>query len=243
MANNTYMFQLQLKEFSGPIEKLLQLIEERHLEITRVNMAEVTGDFLAYVKTMQEVPPAALADFLVVASRLILIKSRALLPDVTLSEEEEGDIKNLEARLALYKEFKTAGATIGAMWKRKQISLSRELFYNYDFNVFYPPVLNLEELAASFENMLRMLQEIQRREQNVARSTVATIEEKMDELLVKLRGDNRFTLSDLANTKEEMVVIFLAILHLLKECAIQVEQGKNFYDIIIESSGSADRSI
>ena len=85
-----FIFDLKTAAFSGPLEKLLELVEERKLPITEVNLAEVTNDFLDYLRTLKTVDPSVLADFIVVASRLILIKSKALVPELTLTPEEEG---------------------------------------------------------------------------------------------------------------------------------------------------------
>src|SRR5258706_15754469 len=101
-------YELKIEQYEGPLEKLLQLIEERKLAITEISLAAVTDDFLKYLETMLEVPPGVLADFIVVASRLVLIKSKSLLPELPLTEEEEEDIKDLEQRLLLYKRLKEA---------------------------------------------------------------------------------------------------------------------------------------
>ena len=90
------MYQLNIQQFFGPIEKLLELIEEKKMEITDLNLAEVTADFLNYLKTLVNVDSRVLADFVVVASRLLLIKSKALLPSLELTEEEEQDISDLK---------------------------------------------------------------------------------------------------------------------------------------------------
>ena len=75
-------YQVKLQQFAGPLDKLLQLIEERNLDITQVNLAEVTADFLSYVKNLeQKTAPGIVADFLVVAAKLVLIKSKILLPN------------------------------------------------------------------------------------------------------------------------------------------------------------------
>jgi len=143
------MYQVQLDKFSGPLEKLLELIEERQMDITLVNLAQVTGDFLEYLKNLDENSkhPSVLADFVVVASQLLLIKSKAILPSLELTEEEEGDIKDLEARLKIYQEFSAKGKSasgepnasglIDVLWRRKKSSYGRELFLNLP-PVFYP---------------------------------------------------------------------------------------------------------
>src|SRR3989344_4143403 len=118
-------YELKLEQFSGPLEKLLELIEARKLEITQISLADVTADFLR------------------VAAQLILIKSKALLPSLELEPEEKTDIENLEKRLRLYKEFKEAGLHMRQLWSEKNVSFSREFFIGRQ-PAFYPP----EDLGA-----------------------------------------------------------------------------------------------
>src|SRR5262245_8487868 len=92
-------YALRLQQYEGPLEKLLELIEERKLDVNEISLAEVTDDFLKYLEQLPAVAPALLADFLTIGSRLVLIKSKSLLPELPLSAEEESDIKDLERRL------------------------------------------------------------------------------------------------------------------------------------------------
>jgi len=119
------MYQLATEKFSGPIEKLLELIEGKKLEITDLSLAEITADFLSYLQNLQTRintdkntdlngydGTRLIADFVVVASQLLLIKSKSLLPDLKLTGEEEEGIKDLEGRLEFYRNFKPAIAHI-----------------------------------------------------------------------------------------------------------------------------------
>src|SRR3989344_4289829 len=132
-------YEVKLDKFSGPLEKLLELIEARELEITLINLGKVTGDFLDYLKSLDEQSkhPSVLADFIVVASHLLLIKSKAILPSLELTEEEEVDIHDLEARLKIYKEFKNAGVIVEGLWKKAPSYHGREFFANLPV-IFYP---------------------------------------------------------------------------------------------------------
>ena len=145
------MYELKLEQFSGPIEKLLELIEEKKMEITDLNLAEVTADFLNYLKKIEMVEPRMLADFVAIAAALLLIKSKALLPDLKLSNEDEQNIKDLEGRLRRYAEFKPAIAILKKLFEQRRFSVSRPLFYNFQ-PVFYPaPNANIESLEKVIE--------------------------------------------------------------------------------------------
>ena len=103
MNANTQPYQVKTQAFEGPLDVLLNLIEERKLEITQVSLAEVTGHFIEYVER-EHIPPGIIAEFLAVAARLLLIKTKALLPFLTLSEEEEEELVDLETRLKKFEE-------------------------------------------------------------------------------------------------------------------------------------------
>src|SRR3989338_7586724 len=89
-------FSIETEIYSGPLEALLNLIEERKLPISQINLAEVTDAYLAYVEKLPELPLGETAQFILVASTLLLIKSRTLLPTLTLSDDERESVQELE---------------------------------------------------------------------------------------------------------------------------------------------------
>lgn len=233
------VYEYKTEKFSGPLEKLLELIEGRKLDVSELSLAEVTADFLNYLKTIGAVSPKILADFVVVASRLVLIKSKALLPALQISEEERADIKDLENRLKIYREVKNAGAGVRRLWESRAALFSRELFtklsWSPDGKLFFPGEnLNADALAAAAKNILNILQEFARETENV-KLEIVTLEDKMSELVSRVAETARFGFKELTDKKNKMeiIVTFLAILHLLKEQLISVEQENAFADIII----------
>lgn len=99
-------YRFQLEQFEGPLDLLLGLIEKEKLDITQVSLAEIADQFLAYIDNNENINLEQLSAFLSVATRLILIKSRALLPILTFTEEEEESIQDLEEHLRLYQIFR-----------------------------------------------------------------------------------------------------------------------------------------
>ena len=240
------MYNVNTEQYSGPLEKLLELIEERKLEVTQVNLALVTDDFLKHLeglksegrqKTYQEV--RLLADFLVVASRLLLIKSKALLPTLELSQEEEEDIKDLEMRLAFYQQFKPAINSVKEMYADKNKMASRPLLLGRKA-IFYPPknltpILLSNSLTALFENLKKISLEFQTIE-----TTLIKLEEKIEEIIQKVSsGISNFGNLIKEKSKKEIIVMFLALLHLLREQAIEAEQTEGFSEIIIKKNGNS----
>src|SRR3989338_6266919 len=124
MNANTQPYQVKLQAFEGPLDVLLNLIEERKLEITQVSLAEVTGHFIEYVER-EHIPPGIIAEFLAVVARLLLIKTKALLPFLTLSEEEEEELVDLETRLKLLARFREAGKHLRKCTRQKRYVFGR----------------------------------------------------------------------------------------------------------------------
>lgn len=231
-------YEFETANFRGPLEKLLQLIEEKELEITRLNLAEVTADFIAYLgKLENKVHHRELADFIVVAARLILIKSHALLPHLQLSEEEEKDMAELETRLKLYKELRSGERVINELWG-KYVSYGRPFLLNVPKGFYLTQKVNPRELHEHIKLLAEGLVDLQKMEEGEVE--MVSLEEKIKELFSWISGKVKVNFSDLSRDKEksEIVVIFIALLHLLKEFDVNIEQDDLFSEIkIIGSNG------
>ena len=112
-------FSVQTKVFEGPLALLLDLIEKRKLHINEVSLSQVTNDFLDFVGALEQKDLGKLTEFIQIASTLILIKSKSLLPQLDLSVEEAGEIEDLETRLKLLQIFKNASKGIRDIFDKK----------------------------------------------------------------------------------------------------------------------------
>jgi len=255
------MFNVNQEAFSGPMEKLLELIEERHIEISRVNLATVTGDFISYIEKMGEVvSPTIISDFVVVASRLLVLKSKMLLPTLELTSEEEEDILDLEHRLKLYREFsarggsssgdKTASQYVQLLWNKNLQSFARPLLKSFGDTpgaadgkkFFYPSEqATTDGLRSAAEKLLHVMAGLIP-EQRTVRGTIVTLQEKIIELTNRLQGTTGVTMRGRVSKKEkeEVIVLFLAVLHMLANRLADVEQGDAFGDITVSRSQVVD---
>lgn len=229
-------YEVKLTKFQGPLEKLLELIEEKKLQISEISLAVVTADFLKY---LEESKPdyGVLADFISIASKLILVKSKSLLPGMELTDEEEGDIKDLTHRLELYKEFKVARGHFEVLWRSKEISHSRTYMGTLDsFTVFYPGSrVTQENLLMSANRIFESLEKISKETETI-KDKIVSLEEKIKEVISRVKDLGETSLNKLSETKNksEIVVIFLAILHLAREQLVHLEQEGHFSDIMIK---------
>jgi segregation and condensation protein A len=226
-------YHIKIEQFEGPLDLLLQLTEQEKLDITRVSLAKIADQFLAYIAQEKNITLAHLADFLTVASRLILIKSKALLPMLEFTEEEEEEIKDLEYQLAEYKKFKDASAKLALVFDSPNVSFSSEGFLGLGV-VFYPPEnIVAGDLQKAFAKVLGEIPVIEKLEEELVKE-ILTLEDKIVHLQNTLRERVTTSFSELvANAKDkvEVVVSFLAMLELVKQRIIHVEQEELFSEI------------
>jgi segregation and condensation protein A len=149
-------FEVSLEKFAGPLQLLLEIVEGEKLPITEVSLAKVADDYLRYVEG-NDVPSEELADFLVLATKLLLLKSRAILP--ALPTEEEVDGSQLAAQLRMYKEFVEASRGIEAMWLSPSRMFVREKMKSAAVPAFSPPRgVTPQALADAFAHLLKRLE-------------------------------------------------------------------------------------
>jgi len=227
------IYQFKLEKFEGPLDLLLELIEKEKLNITELSLANVTDQYLEHIKNNANIHLDNLAEFLSVASKLILIKSRALLPMLKFTEEEEAEIKDLTEQLAAYKKFKEAAEVLGKIAEKGKISYSREGFSGVK-SFFYPPEnINIFDLKKYFSAVLSEIPVVEKLEEEVVRE-VMTLEEKINDLQNVLRQKVETYFSELtvnATDKVDVIVSFLAMLEMVKQRIIHVEQDELFQDI------------
>jgi segregation and condensation protein A len=233
-------YALKTVNYEGPLTKLLELIEERQLDINQVSLAAVTDDFVKYLEKLPAVAPALLADFLTVASRLVLIKSKSLLPELPLSEEEERGIKDLERRLEFYRRFKAAERHLAKLWRSGHRAASRPYLFHASSlpPVFHPGrALDVDSLAVAFGQVYAALQKFAL-ETATIQEVVVSLEETMKNIAARMENLQEVSLQGLSanRARAELVVIFIAVLHLAREGRVALAQAEQFSDIIVSKT-------
>jgi segregation and condensation protein A len=226
-------YSIKQEKFEGPIELLLELIEKEQLEITELSLSRVADEYLEYIRKAENIHLENLAEFLLVASRLILIKSRALLPMLRITKEEEEEIQDLAEQLEQYKKFKEASLKIGKLAERGRICYSREGFREVKA-VFYPPKnLNVFDLKKYFQAVLAEIPLLEKLEEEIV-GEIVTLEERINELQNSLRSkiESSFsTLVEKASDKVDVIISFLAMLEMIKQRIIEARQEDLFSEI------------
>ncbi len=228
-------YSVNLPVFEGPLDLLLRLIEQEQLDITTVALAEVTDQFLEHLERIPEKPAAELAGFLVVAAKLLQIKSEALLPRPPDRDPgEEDPAEALARQLLLYRQFKEAAAELAT---REQEGLRTYLRLSHE-----PPVvdeqldlggLGLNELRAAMMDALADLPEGPNLEQ-AAEPPKIRIRDKIRWIMDLMKREDHISFNSLlssAASRLDVVVSFLALLELVKERTVIAIQAEPFADI------------
>lgn len=227
------IYHIRTEKFEGPLDLLLELIEKEELKISEFSLAQVANQYLEHIRNNEEIHLENLAEFLSVASKLILIKSKALLPIFQFSEEEEAEVRDLTRQLEEYKKFKEASLELDKLAGAGRIAYTRE-GYGGIKSIFYPPEnINAFDLKKYFQFVLDEIPVVEKLEEEIVRDIV-TLEDKINELqnFIRQRVETSFSeLTAKAEDKVEVIVSFLAMLEMVKQRIIDVEQGELFKDI------------
>jgi len=223
---------VKLDKFEGPLDLLLDLIEQNKLDITKVSLAKITNDYLEEVRRLQEIKVESLVDFLVIASQLLVIKSRALLPMLEAEQKTPDSAEELARRLAELKQFRIAAETLATLLASKRYSAAREPVIQ---PIFYPPPqLGPKDLEQTFREIIAALPSAELLEEEVVREVI-TLEDKLGMIQKNLRTVSKLSFKKLTDqsTKTEIIVTFLALLELLKQRLVSVDQEQMFGEITI----------
>lgn len=228
------MHTLKLEKFEGPLALLLGMVEAEKLDITEIALAQVTESYLNYLNSNPGISEDEMADFLVIAAKLLYIKSKTLLPELNVSEE---DGISLADQLRMYKEFVEAAKKIEGAIKKKHFAFYRETPIKLVEAGFFPPAgLTTPKMQKMFEDVLARLKPILELPRLSMAKTVS-IREKIQQIRNMLNAGGKFGfrhLLEVAQSRTEIIVSFLAILELTKQRELFVAQQNNFEEISIE---------
>ncbi len=226
-------FEIAIPAFAGPLETLLNLIEERKMSISDISLAEVTDGYLAHVEKLRELPLGETAQFILVASTLLLIKSRALLPTLELTEGERESVEELERRLARYAVFRNSAKLLRQHWGNAPLLFAqRAPSRTY---VFSPAHATLGTIVAAAQRLIHILPRPEALVSAIV-APVLALEAVILQLKNRLSSAVRARFSELTKSRgrHEVIVYFLALLELVRTGSASVTQDKLFEDITIE---------
>ena len=227
-------FTFKSDDFEGPLEVLLNMIEERKLSISEVHLASVCDAFLAYIEKLPHMPLGETAQFILVASTLLLIKSRSLLPLLELSETERETVEELERRLGQLKLVRKASKLLRKSWGTHPLLFPRRTPFLEA--VFTPAETSKPTLHAAIAKLVNLLPKTGTMASAVV-APVLALEDVIQSLKKRLASAIRSRWSELTRgaNRHDSIVHFLAILELVRNGSASVTQDRLFSDMIIEA--------
>jgi segregation and condensation protein A len=230
------IFEIKIDAFEGPLELLLELIQKRKLFINDISLSEVADEYIEIARARESFPTDDAATFIVIASTLLLIKSKSLLPELNLTQEEEEDVGELEHRLHLYKIFSDYAEELG-----KQFGITL-LFPQQERKevIFFRPheSIDTNSLGTALSEVIERFP----KKEMLKRATVQKVirlEEVIQDLARRIQNELSIHFNTVAGKgikeKKEIIVTFLAVLELVKQGMVFVEQENAFGDMQIES--------
>ena len=224
--------RVSVEGFDGPLDLLLELVEERKLDILTVRLGDLADEYLARVRAMPSLPADEVSAFLALASRLVLLKARSLLPSLEpLAEEETESEEELRLRLLEYAVVRERAGALGA-----RLRAGERAFHREGGTIELPPRGGEVDALASAWSRVLALAARQREEDIVAPAERYSVEQRTAEIeaLVAAQGQVSFaTLLAGAPTVEFAVVTFIALLDLYRRGVIDLSQDELFGDIRI----------
>jgi segregation and condensation protein A len=245
-------YQVKAGSFEGPLELLLSLIENRKFFVNEISLAEVTNDYIGYIKSITNISNdkhiADVSYFILIASTLILIKSKSLLPNLELTEDENEKITDLEQRLKLYQIIKNASIEVKNNFGAKIIFMPNDRVWSEP--LFSPdPLITVSNISNSIKDVLGNLPKKIEKLPEVEVKKIINIDEIINSLTDRIQKAINFSFKEFAQTrgttnqeeaKVHIIVSFLAMLELVREGIIDVIQNNSFEDIEISKQEPAD---
>ena len=237
-------YHVVLPAFQGPLDLLLGLIEEEELDITKISLARVTDQYLEHLEILKQTDPDDLTDFLVIAAKLIFIKSEVLLPRppaILIEDNEEDPGDELARQLILYKHFKDIAAELKEMENKNLRSFVRVV----PKVKIEPKLIPGDGSVAVLLNAARQALSIKPEDpdvDDVVSPEVVTIGQQMGYIWRAVNNQSQISFSHLlqhSRNRIEVIVTLLAVLELIKRRIVEVSQPAHFDDIIITKKATA----
>lgn len=233
-------FEIKTEVFEGPLDLLLFLIEKRKLLINDIALAQITDDYLQYVKTVNDGKGSTLernSHFILIASTLLLIKSKSLLPTLELTQEESESIEDLERRLKIYRRMKEVEPKINEMFLTTPQFFKRTVSHQ---DVIFSPSgqVTISGLLESMRGVIKNLPKVEKKITAIVEK-VMSLEEMISQLTERVKSSINMSFREFSNfdkkEKINVVISFLAMLQLVKDGIIEAKQEVSGDDISMQT--------
>ncbi len=231
------MHQISLEKFEGPLDLLLQLIEKNQLQITEISLAQITDQYLDYIDSFDNLPSSEVADFLLIASKLIYLKSKYLLPDFNIADED--DAASLEEQLKIYRQYYEASKKVNRLFnnKKKYSHIRTVPYKRMMIKEFRPPANASPRILFSiFKEVVDRIEVVVNLPSRVMAKAMS-ISEKISSIRDLIKKNIKFSFGQILKekgNKTEVVISFLAMLELAKQRELVIVQEEMFGNLDIK---------
>ena len=236
-------YNIHLNVYDGPLDLLCDLISRQKIDIKDISISEITSQYLAYIDMLNEMDLEVASEFIIMASKLLEIKSRYLLYKQHHEEHEEDPRLELVGQLEEYKKFKEASLNM-----KDKVHYTSDTFFRAKEEVIVDNKIDLDEISIDAIRKIlpiilktKVIEGFDKTEELdiIVKKKVVSSEEKMEDLRVLMSKEDKVSFVNLVEyyDKDETIATFLAILELIKEKLIVVVQNEFFDDILIIKRG------
>jgi segregation and condensation protein A len=226
--------EVYLDSFEGPLDLLIYLIKKNNIDILDIPMANLTLQYVNYVEKMKVIKLELAADYLLMSAMLIEIKSRMLLPKISLEDEEDDPRAELVKKLIEYELMKDASENLNEMPQVGKDILIAQSYFERVTEIEYPDV-SVDDLFEAWKNVIKRAKQFEQHQ--ISRSELS-VREHMTIIIRKLNEKNILEFSTFFNSERDpipkLVVCFLAILELTKEGLIKINQQSSSSSIYLQ---------
>ena len=236
----TDKYSIRLDNFEGPLDLLCHLVDKNKMDINKVKISDIADQYIEYINTLQHMNLEITSEFLLMATTLVYLKSKSLLPK-PIEEEEELTEEQLIQRIIEYKKFKEISKKLGEMYKQ-----NNKRFFKLPEKIELPKrkleqEFKKEQIIEAYQSVIeRNNAKINKNSINIEKIAITetvTVASKVRDILKELVKKQKFIFNKLCSTKKytklETVTAFSGMLELSRRNKIQTEQEKNFGDIMV----------
>lgn len=236
-------YNIHLNVYDGPLDLLCDLISKQKIDIKDISISEITSQYLAYIDMLNEMDLEVASEFIIMASKLVEIKSKYLLYKQHHEENEEDPRLELVEKLEEYKKFKEASLNL-----KENVHYTCDTFFRAKEEVIVDNKIDLDEISIEAIRAIlpmilktKVIEGFDKTEEldMIVKKRVVSSEEKMSDLRELMKTEDKVSFVELVGPydKDETIATFLAILELIKEKLIVVVQNEFFDDILIIKRG------
>jgi len=238
-------YQVKIDEFEGPLDLLLYLIKDMKISIDKINVSEITQQYIDFIHAMEKLNLEIASEYLVMAAYLILIKSKMILPKANIDNEtidyEENPEEKLKMRLKIYKLFKDVVPYFRDQEEERnnyitKIPMDLSSEFKLELNEVLKQNGNVYDLLSAFNKVMKRFN-LHKPIKTIIKQQAITIDDRIIQLKNIIKEKKRMLFSELIthqDSKEFVVVTFMSILELAKEKIIFINQDELFEDIYVD---------